>query len=738
MNKSNRTLQTLRASGRARIVVLILAGVLVTVILLALLYRTHVTFERELTATFQRHQLTTAQSLAAGVEEVFAEAEEDLRGLARHEGLLSETAPPQDEIDAYFETHTDILNNITVVNAEGNAVCRSPKTPKKHNVSKWPEFLGAKQTHKTWIGEPTKCVIDTTETVVRIFVPVVENGRFNGAIYTSINLKKLWAKCMKRVETGRESVCWVMADNGQLLYHPNSEYVGLTWEQIEAGWRQSREAAGDEIDEDIEELAHRGRKRVQDGQEGTAEYLSCLEGVEELVAFTPIRLGNRTYGLAVVTPKSQISAPIAVHAKVTYGLMAGLAALCVAGGYVVYRGGRARILLAEEKKHANALRQSAEALRESERKYRHLFDHLVDAAFLADAETGLIIETNRQGEKLFGRSRDEIVGMHQSDLHPSDKAEQYRRLFAEHLGEARALDAEAEVVRKDGTTVPVQISASTMTIEGRCLMLGIFRDITERKKAEETLRESEERYRNLVQNQGEGIGFVDTEENFTFANPAGHKIFGVPPGGLIGRNLREFVDEETFALIQAQTKVRQAGEKSIYEIDFDRPDGQKCNLLVTATPRFDSEGQFIGTFGIFRDITNRKRAEEKIEKSQRLLEAVIEAIPDATMVIAADYRVVLANRAARAMAGVEDPVAAGLRCHQVFHHRDIPCDGVEYSCPLVQVVATKGPVVVTHTRYDAEGNEVLMEVAAAPIFNEAGELVQIVQSCRDITERVEE
>ncbi len=157
-------------------------------------------------------------------------------------------------------------------------------------------------------------------------------------------------------------------------------------------------------------------------------------------------------------------------------------------------------------------------------------------------------------------------------------------------------------------------------------------------------------------------------------------------------------------------------------------------FLVTFAPVV--EAGYVNLYA--HDITERKRAEEKIKKSQRLLAAVIEAIPDATMVIAADYRIVLANRAARDMAGMVDPAAADLRCHQVFHHRDVPCDGVGHPCPLVQVVATKGPVVVAHTRSDAEGNEVLMEVAAAPIFNEAGGLVQIVQFCRDITERVEE
>ncbi len=131
-----------------------------------------------------------------------------------------------------------------------------------------------------------------------------------------------------------------------------------------------------------------------------------------------------------------------------------------------------------------------EALRQSEQKYYHLFEHLVDAAFLADAETGLIVETNAQGEKLLGRSRGEIVGMHQSSLHPSDKAEQHKRLFAEHIEKGRAVNAEAEVVGKDGTIVPVRINATTMTIGGCRLVLSLFCDTTELKKAEAELREA--------------------------------------------------------------------------------------------------------------------------------------------------------------------------------------------------------------------------------------------------------
>ena len=135
------------------------------------------------------------------------------------------------------------------------------------------------------------------------------------------------------------------------------------------------------------------------------------------------------------------------------------------------------------------------------------------------------------------------------------------------------------------------------------------------------------------------------------------------------------------------------------------------------------------------DITQRKEMEETIRQSGAFLQTVIDAIPDVLLVIGTDYRIVLANRAAREMAGGIDPTV-GLTCHQLSHHRDLPCAGKDEPCPLRQVIATKAPVTVTHTHYDAEGKEFFVEVSAAPVLNETGEVSYIIEACRDVTERM--
>ena len=135
-------------------------------------------------------------------------------------------------------------------------------------------------------------------------------------------------------------------------------------------------------------------------------------------------------------------------------------------------------------------KQAGVALRESEGKYRTLVESARDAIFLADAETGFIFEVNRQAEKLTGLPAAELIGRHQSLLHPPEERDRYRRIFAEHSEGGNLLARDLLVRRADGTDVPVDISASVVEIGGRKVIQGVFQDISDRKWAEKALQES--------------------------------------------------------------------------------------------------------------------------------------------------------------------------------------------------------------------------------------------------------
>ena len=124
-----------------------------------------------------------------------------------------------------------------------------------------------------------------------------------------------------------------------------------------------------------------------------------------------------------------------------------------------------------------------EALHESEHKYRKLFQEANDAIFLIDADTGFILDANREVERLLGRPVSEIIGLHHTRLNVPETATYSEDRFRELVRKEHVLE-EGEVTRKDGTAVPVYISASVITLRGKKLIQGIFRDITERKQAE--------------------------------------------------------------------------------------------------------------------------------------------------------------------------------------------------------------------------------------------------------------
>ena len=131
-------------------------------------------------------------------------------------------------------------------------------------------------------------------------------------------------------------------------------------------------------------------------------------------------------------------------------------------------------------------------LEDTQKRFTVLFHHMNDAAVLADIETGLILEANQPAERLWGKSIAELVGSHQTQLHPPNLSDEAKQAFADHieaLMKNKRDSIHVPILRADGTEVPAEISSSLIEIEGKTSILGVFRDISERVKAERDLRE---------------------------------------------------------------------------------------------------------------------------------------------------------------------------------------------------------------------------------------------------------
>ena len=122
-------------------------------------------------------------------------------------------------------------------------------------------------------------------------------------------------------------------------------------------------------------------------------------------------------------------------------------------------------------------------LKESEEKYRKIVEVAHDAILLADAETGIILEVNEKAEKLVGRGKNEIVGMHFTQLHPREEADSYRRLFQHHVKEGRAVAERLQVLHSSGDRIPVSVSSSVITLKGEKCISANFRQLQKYESA---------------------------------------------------------------------------------------------------------------------------------------------------------------------------------------------------------------------------------------------------------------
>jgi len=150
-------------------------------------------------------------------------------------------------------------------------------------------------------------------------------------------------------------------------------------------------------------------------------------------------------------------------------------------------------------------KRAEDALRESEEKFRLAFENAKDAVFWADPRTGKVVNCNRAAERLLESDRADIIGRSQGSLHPPDKVEYYARMFKSHLEKMGASDDEAEVLTKSGKVVPVSITASLTKVGGEEIIQGIFRDITERKRAENQLKDYSENLERMVEERTEEL-----------------------------------------------------------------------------------------------------------------------------------------------------------------------------------------------------------------------------------------
>ena len=231
-----------------------------------------------------------------------------------------------------------------------------------------------------------------------------------------------------------------------------------------------------------------------------------------------------------------------------------------------------------------------------------------------------IVLTNDAASKLLGFTNRELIGQPVANIF--SKAEDEKLIFETYeVKESKDIIRSFETAFKikTGNSIPVALSVSTIRDnEGRLQgVVCIGRDITERKQSELALRESEKKYRILVETVQEGIGIVDPEENIIFANQAFANLLGFERNELIGKNLREITDQEEFAKYKNETIKRKKRLASKYETRLYTKEKKPKYFAVSAAPIYEGEN-FVGALALLSDITERKKLEAELLKMSKL------------------------------------------------------------------------------------------------------------------------
>ncbi|MCX6120741.1 MAG: PAS domain S-box protein [Ignavibacteriales bacterium] len=378
-----------------------------------------------------------------------------------------------------------------------------------------------------------------------------------------------------------------------------------------------------------------------------------------------------------------------------------------------------------------------EARHISEKLFRDLFNASPDAIVLIDPNNpGIswpIVDCNEAACQMNGYTREELVGHSIDILNPTEGTREERIAYIKNLRIKGTIHVEIFHRHKDGHIFPIEVSTTIITLGGREMVLGIDRDITERKRAEKALRQSEENYRSIFDNAAEGIFQSTPEGKFLKANLTMARILGFSsPEELI----RERTDiarqsyvhpeqrEEFKRLMEQQNKV------SGIEYEVPRKDGSLVWVSETAQTVRDAAGRIVRYEGIFIDITERKKAEIELKESEERYRRLVEFSPDA-IAVHSEGKIVYVNPAAITLLGANNASELIGKPFLDIIHPDYRDSVHQQIIAVIKEEYAIPPIEQKFMRLD--GSCIEVEVAALPIVYKEKSAMQIV--VRDISEQ---
>ncbi len=385
-------------------------------------------------------------------------------------------------------------------------------------------------------------------------------------------------------------------------------------------------------------------------------------------------------------------------------------------------------------------KQLEELLRMSEETYRQLFATVPDAIFMFDADTRQFIDANESALRLYGYSREEFLKMTLADItaEPEESEKVVKKTMAVRMDRVPL----RYHMKRDKTVLPVEASTSMFDLGERKVICVVIRDITDRKRTEEAIKDSEERYRKLFERTANPILVTDTDGNYINGNNSALRFFQCTQEELLSKNIFDFMPpDRKEQVLDIKKPIWKSGGSVETEYNIH---GSVKFMELTVTPTTWQGKNVI--LGIGKDITKRKQAEERLRESERRLADIIDFLPDATLAIDRQGKVIAWNRAIEEMTGVRAYDMLGKGDYEYalpFYavRRPILIDlvlkpdrKIEQSYYSILNKQKDLLIVETWVPY-LKNKRAFLWAKASPLYDSRGDIVGAIESIRDITER---
>jgi len=358
-----------------------------------------------------------------------------------------------------------------------------------------------------------------------------------------------------------------------------------------------------------------------------------------------------------------------------------------------------------------------------------ILENVHDAVVATDAQR-IITAWNRGAELLYGWSAEEVVGRPVAEIIPAEWTPEQSQAALRDLLEKGSFQGSMVQYARDGRKLWVECHGIALRDAGGQVLgfVSANRDITDRQRTEEALRESEARYRRLVEGSAEGIWTVDPDGQTDFINARGAKILGYSPEEMIGKPATQFLFDEDVSMGEERLENRKNGASEFIDIRMRHRDGRAIWVTTSTTPIYGEDGDYRGALVLFFDTTREREAKRAMLETQDRLRIALENIPLTIYTLDSDLRV---NWVYHPQQGFTPEMVLGKRPGEIF-----PTDNIAELTGLMRVVLEEGKGKRSIFRVTINNKPLVYDNTIEPIRNDRGDVTGLTVASLDITDRM--